>query len=132
MRIKVATPGHTALGLYKTALPPVVEQGIHDHLQSMEKSLHGFTARNVCRLPFNVASKAGCSCPFSEAKGLAGKDRLTGFFKRFPDLSLRDPEASSVARHVGFNGPEFEAILHCLPGHSGVQQVHCKLCLECG
>ena len=39
---------------------------------------------------------------------MAGKDWLSGFFSRFPDLSIRAPEATSLARAVGFNKPKVD------------------------
>lgn len=55
-------------------------------------------------LAYQLANKNGCVYPPSwEANEMAGKDWLTGFLKRHPDLSLRAPQATSLSRATSFN-----------------------------
>ena len=41
--------------------------------------------------------------PFDKKKGKPGKDWLHGFMKRRPELSLRQPEATSADKIMSFN-----------------------------
>ncbi|XP_039752852.1 uncharacterized protein LOC120628493 [Pararge aegeria] len=55
-----------------------------------------------------MAEKFGVADRFNEIKKSAGRDFLTGFFQRHPDLSIRKPEATSINRILGFNKAEVD------------------------
>ncbi|XP_043215542.1 uncharacterized protein LOC122378496 [Amphibalanus amphitrite] len=74
----------------------------------MERLLFGLTAENVRMIAYEFAKKMGLKTRFSKDSRMAGKDWLQGFLKRHPDLSIRSPEATSMARAVGFNRPQVE------------------------
>ena len=103
---KVLDPGDIRLGRHRPALSPIIEKAIHDHIVFMEKRLFGLSTRDVRRLAFDVAQKAGVAHPFNFDKGLAGKDWMYGFFARHRDLSIRKAQATNIARAVGFNRPK--------------------------
>lgn len=46
--------------------------------------------------------------PFSRDTKMAGRDWLTSFLRRHKEISLRDPEPTSIARAVGFNKPSVD------------------------
>ena len=100
---QVQEPGVSRLGHYQPCLPIDVETEVHDHIQQMEKSMYGLTTTDARRLAFDLAEKAGFTHSFNKDKKLAGRDWLRGFMGRFPDLSLRNPEATSLSRAIGFN-----------------------------
>ena len=61
------------------------------------------TKADLQRLAFQLAERNGLSTAFSKNKGIADKKWYAGFLKRHPELSLRRPEATSLARADGFN-----------------------------
>ena len=72
----------------------------------MEKMLYGLTTVNIRRLAYEYAEKLGIEHRFSRENRMAGKEWLRGFLSRHSDLSVRRPEATSMARAVGFNRPQ--------------------------
>ncbi|XP_063241264.1 tigger transposable element-derived protein 6-like [Bacillus rossius redtenbacheri] len=57
------------------------------------------------KLAFEIAKKNNLSTHFNKEKEEAGKEWFEGFMRRYPQLSLRQPEATSLARAAGFNKP---------------------------
>lgn len=55
-----------------------------------------------------MTEKFGVADRCNEIKKSAGRDFLTGFFQRHPDLSIREPEATSINRILGFNKAEVD------------------------
>ena len=55
------------------------------------------------RLAFDIAVRADMTHPFDTAKGLAGVDWAKAFIDRHPDVSLRRPIATNLARITSFN-----------------------------
>ncbi|KAJ8939550.1 hypothetical protein NQ314_011086 [Rhamnusium bicolor] len=74
------------------------EQELVSHILDMESRIYGLTSKDVRSIAYQLAVKNGVRHPFSEQTKLARKDWLTGFRKRYPELSLRAPEATSAAR----------------------------------
>ena len=68
----------------------------------------GLTTRDVRRLAYEIAERRGIQHHCNKASGMAGIDWLDGFLKRYSDLSIRRPEATSLARAVGFNKPKVQ------------------------
>ena len=65
--------------------------------------MYGLTTLDVRRLAYEIAVKTGVNNPFNETTKMAGKDWLCGFFARHPDLSIKNPQTTSIARALGFN-----------------------------
>jgi hypothetical protein len=105
---KVNQPGQVQLGRQEPALGRDIEKELHTHVKYMEQALYGLTTLDVRRLAFDVAEAAGVNHPFNKEKRLAGKDWLRGYFARHPDLSVREPQATSLSRAVGFNRPKVD------------------------
>lgn len=97
---KVHTPG--CLGRFKPDLDEY-ENVLVGHIQTMERALFGLTPMDVRRLAFDFAEKLEVNHRFNKSTKLAGKDWLRGFLERHPQLSIRKPEATSLARAIGFN-----------------------------
>ncbi|KAG5858467.1 hypothetical protein JTB14_028550 [Gonioctena quinquepunctata] len=55
------------------------------------------------KLAYEIAKKNNSKTRFNDQKKSAGKEWYAGFMKRHPNVSLRLPEAISLARAVGFN-----------------------------
>ncbi|KAJ8893272.1 hypothetical protein PR048_005863 [Dryococelus australis] len=62
------------------------------------------TRKGVMKIAFEIAKKNNVSTRFNEEKQEAGKEWFERFLlRRHPELSLRRPEATSLARAAGFN-----------------------------
>ena len=83
------------LGRYATVFSEQQEQELIQHVLDFEKSFYGMTTTEIRKLAYDLAVKNNIP--------LAGPDWLDGFRKRHPEISLRIPEATSVARAQGFN-----------------------------
>lgn len=69
----------------------------------MEARLFGLTTKEIQLLAYQLAEKNQINHPFSKENDQAGLDWMYNFMKRYPDLSIRKPEATSAARASGFN-----------------------------
>ena len=92
--------GTISLGRFKQTLPPALENELHRHIQEMQRSLYGLSTIDVRRLAFELAERAGVSHSFKCDARIAGKRWLQGFFARYPGLSVRIPQPTSLAREV--------------------------------
>uniref|UniRef100_UPI00358F33D8 uncharacterized protein n=1 Tax=Myxine glutinosa TaxID=7769 RepID=UPI00358F33D8 len=114
---QVAAPGVLNFGRYKNALPPEIDAQLKAHVTEMQRRLYGLRMRDMQRLAFDVAEKAQISHPFNRESRMAGKDWVQNFLSRH-DLTLRQPQATSIARVVGFNKPRvqgfFDLFKECL------------------
>ena len=78
-------------------------QSFFTHLKRIKAALFGLPTVDARRLAYSVAEKLGVRHPFSHVTKMAGYDWLRGFLTRHPDLSVRIPQATNLARAVGFN-----------------------------
>ena len=85
------------------ALTTEMEEEIVRHVVDLQDAMFPITKADLQRLAFQVAERNGLSTAFSKNKGIAGQKWYAGFLKRHPELSLRRPEATSLARADGFN-----------------------------
>lgn len=97
------TAAEKGLGRFKTIFSAQQENMICKHIKDLEAQLFGLTYRDVRHLAFGMAEKNGIYHNFNRDTELAGMDWLYGFLRRHPELSLRLPEPTSVARAMGFN-----------------------------
>jgi len=82
----------------------VMEKDLTEYLLNCSNMLYGLTSKATRRLAFEYASANDLDFPESwKSQGLAGKEWLLGFLKRNTSLSLRKPEATSMARATSFN-----------------------------
>nr|XP_026484877.1 uncharacterized protein LOC113392594 [Vanessa tameamea] len=84
-------------------LPVALETELRDHIVEMENSLFGITPKDVRELAFQLAEKNKIKNRFNKTKEAAGKKWYYAFMKRHPDISLRQPRATSMSRATGFN-----------------------------
>ena len=85
-----------------------MENELVEKIQEMEKLLFGLTPQDVRRIAYEFAEQSSLKTRFNKTSKMAGKDWLWGFMKRHPELSVRSPEATSLARAVGFNRPQVQ------------------------
>jgi hypothetical protein len=85
----------------------------------LDERLFGLTRKDLRRLAYEIAEIKNLPHGFSHEKRMAGDKWYYGFIARHPQISLRQPEATSVARARGFykeNVTEFftvfEKIVH--------------------
>lgn len=65
---------------------------------------YGLPSKDVCRVAYQMATINNIKCPDSWKKEeMAGKEWLRCFKSRHPDLSMKKPEACSLARATAFN-----------------------------
>lgn len=80
-----------------------MEKIVADHLLLFEERFFGFTIKDVRKLAFDIAEKYKLPHSFNREKKMAGKKWFYSFMRRNPQLSLRQPEGTSMARAKGFN-----------------------------
>ena len=90
-----------------TCLPHNFETNLVEHVVRQEKLLFGITRKDLMKLAYELAERNGLQHVFSRDKKSAEKDWFSRFIKRHPTLSLRQPEATSLARSSGFNIDEY-------------------------
>lgn len=79
------------------------EKQLKDHILLMEKRLFGLTIKDFRSLAFQFAEMNSIPNNFSKETRLAGRDWVSSFLKRNPEISLRQPENTSAARASAFN-----------------------------
>jgi hypothetical protein len=83
-------------------LPPEVEEEIKSHVLRLEEYMFGLTPSDLHSLAYQVSVR-NIPIRFNTEKKLAGKNWCYSFMRRQPELSLRQPEATSLARAKAFN-----------------------------
>lgn len=102
---KVAKGAAKHLGRFQTTFDREFEEELVQYAKDMERRFFGISYLDLRRLAFQLAGKNALPHQFNKEKQLAGKKWARLFMKRHPCLSLRQPEATSYARAVGFNRP---------------------------
>ena len=94
------------LGRFSRVLSVDIENELVKYIKHMDSLLFGVTLKELSIMAFQLAEKNRIIHPFR--KGSAGEGWVRGFLKRHPDISLRSPEPTSVARARGFNRPHVD------------------------
>ena len=94
-------------GRFKPVFNFELERLLMDYIVTMSKRFLGMTTLEIRRFAYELADANQCPIPNSwKTNRTAGKDWLNGYIKRHGNtLSLRKPEATSLARASGFNKP---------------------------
>ena len=79
-----------------------VEDELVGHIKSLDDLFFGLSILELRKLAYEVACAYGFSA-FSDEKKAANKTWYYNFTKRHPELRLRTPEPTSMARTKGFN-----------------------------
>ena len=102
-RMKNISHKPSGLGRFKRVFDAAHEDELCKHAIEMQRRFYGLTLHDLRSLAFQLAEMNGLDHPFSKNDKMAGKDWALGYVKRRSELSLRSPEATSLARAVGFN-----------------------------
>ncbi|KAG5873751.1 hypothetical protein JTB14_008322 [Gonioctena quinquepunctata] len=97
---------------YKSIFSEQPEHELTDYILLMESRLFGLTLTDVRELAHELPVENNLCHTFNDTLGMAGKDWLYNFLNRNKNLSLRDPELTSISRAMEFNKVlELEAAL---------------------
>ena len=98
---EMPTVGYKSTGLVFTKEQ---EKLLADYVVNVAKMFHGLSPRIIKQLAFKYAKTNCINCSHSlDANACAGPDWFSGFIKkRHDDLSIRKPEATSLARTTSF------------------------------
>lgn len=91
------------LGGYKPTFDIEMEEKIAKHVVNLETRFYGLTQRELRKLVFQLAEKHKIPHRFNKEKGMAGRKWLRGFLSRNPNITIRTPEPTSLARAGAFN-----------------------------
>ncbi|KAJ8972235.1 hypothetical protein NQ317_017559 [Molorchus minor] len=109
------------LGYHKPVFSPAQEEQLVQHILSMEARLFGFTLNDLRSLAFQLAFRNNLPHQFNIEKEKSG---------RHPNVRLRTPEPTSLARAIGFNRPAGKRQVGCLTsGERGVL-VTVEICMS--
>lgn len=103
---KFAVDTQKRFGSFQSTLNRDLEIAIVNHMLDLESRFFGMTTTDVRKLAYEVAEKMKIKHSFNKETKMAGKGWLHGFRQRNPQLSLRLPEATSLARAEAFNKPQ--------------------------
>lgn len=95
-----------SLGRFKPVFSEEEENEFVEHIKALDGRFYGLTRKDLCELAYQYAEKNKIQHPFTN--DIAGEQWFTNFMKRHPQLSLRQPEPTSIARARGFNKPQVE------------------------
>ncbi|KAB0804261.1 hypothetical protein PPYR_01231 [Photinus pyralis] len=104
------------LGRHKPVFTLAQEEELVEHILSMEARLFGLTLDQLRSLAFELAHRNGISHRFNMEKKKAGKAWLYAFLARHPNVKLRSPEPTSLARAMGFNRTAVDKFFNLLSG----------------
>jgi len=93
------------LGRYDCTLSSDLENALCQHIVTMQRMMFGFTTVDVRKLAYDLAVQNNVLHPFNDQKKMAGKDWLAGFLSRHQQISIRNPEPTSMSRATAFNEP---------------------------
>lgn len=80
-----------------------MESELVKHVLLMESRFFGLSITDLRHLAYQLAEKHGLTHRFNKETQLAGWKWYYKFIKNHPEISLRSPEATSMARCKGFN-----------------------------
>ncbi|KAF2891639.1 hypothetical protein ILUMI_14534 [Ignelater luminosus] len=81
-----------------------VEEELKEYLILSSKIHHGLTKKECKLLAYELAEKNKLKVPNSwKVNKIAGENWLKEFHKRWPQISIRKPKSTSLARATSFN-----------------------------
>ena len=95
-------------------LPDEVERDLVEHCLTLESMYFGLRIDDLRHLAYDVAEANGVEHNFNKDSKMAGKKWYYAFMRRHLELSLREPESTSMARAQGFNKPRVQTFFELL------------------
>jgi len=99
-----------------TVLSQEAEFELSKILLDMEARLYGLSPIDVRRIVYKFCVKNGIQNNFNSATEMAGRYWMEGFLSRHPELSVRQSEAVSIQRAIGFNKQKVDKFYSVLKG----------------
>ena len=93
---KVSQPRKAKPDQFVPAPDSSFENELLEHAKKMQCMFFGLTTDSLRELAFQLAEANGLNVPFNKSSNKAGKDWLFNFLKRHPELSLRQPDSTSL------------------------------------
>lgn len=94
----------TGYNIDKTVFSEEIELELLQYILRASDIYHGLSPKDVRRLSYQIAKAKNIKIPGSWNKNeMAGSDWLKSYKKRHPSISIRKPEATSLARISSFN-----------------------------
>lgn len=91
------------LGRFSPIFTSEQETEIHNYLKRCDDLYYGLNMTSLRTLVYEYAEINHIPHRFNQTSKMAGRDWVYGFLKRHPDLKLRQPTQTSIARAMGFN-----------------------------
>lgn len=100
-RLKAGTIPET-LGRFKSVFNAELAASLAEHCRLLDARFYGVTKKDLGRFAYELAEKNGLNHRFNQEKKRASKHWVESFASKH-QLSLRQPEKTSLARAAGFN-----------------------------
>src|SRR6218665_2253770 len=111
---QVLQPGRPILGRFRVTLSEEFENELVTRAIALQQRFYGMTPVDLRRLAFQLAELEKLNHQFNMEKQMAGRKWLKEFLHRHPELSVREPEATSISRAVAFNKPQVKRFFELL------------------
>jgi len=99
---------------HQLMLPEELENELVQHCLMLESMYFGLRVDDLRRLAFELAEANSVPHNFNKQDRMAGKKWYYAFMKRHGELSLREPESTSMSRAQGFNKERVHAFFDLL------------------
>lgn len=112
-RVKVLKSGkeitfQPKLGRFESTFSGNLSKQLYEHVKELDNRLMPLSRKEFLKLAFDLAESLKIPHRFNRKKGIAGKDFFNSFRKEYPNIVLRIPESTSIARAVGSNKPQVD------------------------
>ena len=111
---RVRRPGKVVLGNKLPVFSEEYKEQLVAYIREMEIAMRGLTLKDIRRLAYDVAVRAGLGHNFDRASKLTGRSWAYAFLKRHPELTLR------VATSTSLDGFNSEAVGHFFAIYKGI------------
>ena len=98
---------------FREVVSDTQQEDLKSYFTAMDKTLFGLIKKQCRRLVFDFAEECGISHLFNKGIKMAGENWLANFKMKLK-FSVRKPEATSIARAIGFNKPSLNRFFKIL------------------